>query len=203
MNQSSLITHSGIEIDILDPKPEQITLTDIAEGLSREIRFSGNTRDDYTVAQHSVFVASILEMGYSSPGTVRRGLLHDASEAYLGDVISPLKRHLFDYIEIEKRWESAINLRFFPDAGVLESVEFGKASVKRADELALLCEVQTLVNYPAKFRISEEEMKTRTRELSQTNHGAGTIYRSLRFGTWDRHESIDNFLRIAAELTIL
>lgn len=203
MHQSSLITHSGIEIDILDPRPEQITLSDIAEGLCREIRFSGNTRHDYSVAQHSVFVASILELGFSSLDTVRKGLLHDASEAYLGDVISPLKRHLIDYIEIEKRWESAINLRFFPNFDGLKSIEAEKASVKRADELALMCEVQTLVNYPAKYRISKEVMETRTRELSQTNHGAGTIYKSLRFGTWDRRESRDNFIRFATELTIL
>lgn len=81
-----IATVSGRVIDFLYPDPEQINLDDIARGLSRQARYSGQTIRPYTVAQHSLLVASLV-----APEHRLYALLHDAPEAYLGDIPSPAK----------------------------------------------------------------------------------------------------------------
>jgi len=63
-------------------------IEDIAHALSNQCRFSGHTREFYSVAQHSVLVSRLL----AGTGLETWGLFHDASEAYLTDVARPLKR---------------------------------------------------------------------------------------------------------------
>lgn len=115
---TTIRTVSGLEIDMLDPKPEQIRLTDIARALAMSCRFGGHVRRFYSVAEHSVVVANLLgERGFSVE-TRRIGLLHDAAEAYIGDLISPMKRALLalggreGIDELELRWCRAIGTRF-------------------------------------------------------------------------------------------
>lgn len=73
-------------IDIENPDPDTINIHDIAHGLSNICRFGGHTTRFYSVAQHSCLVS------YLAPKQLRlEALLHDAAEAYLGDVIKPLK----------------------------------------------------------------------------------------------------------------
>lgn len=74
----------------LDPRPEDVRIEDIAAGLAATVRFRGQTRQPYTVAEHSVHVANLV--GLHNPGAALWGLLHDAAEAYLGDLIRPLKQ---------------------------------------------------------------------------------------------------------------
>jgi hypothetical protein len=82
---SVLRTYTGRYFNPLEPDPEQIDIEDIAQGLSNICRYSGQC-EFYSVAQHSVYVAWLL------PSQKRlKGLLHDAPEAYLGDVVAPLK----------------------------------------------------------------------------------------------------------------
>jgi len=86
MNVPAVSTKSGRRVALLNPSPSQIVIGDIAHGLAHQCRFNGQTSKFYSVAQHSVLVASIL------PRELRlAGLLHDASETYLGDVVQPLK----------------------------------------------------------------------------------------------------------------
>lgn len=96
-------THSGRKLVLADPNPEQITLEDIAHHLSHICRFSGATREFYSVAQHSCLVAA----NVPAPLGVQ-ALLHDAAEAYLGDVIWPLKQLLPEYKVLEKRMTRAV-----------------------------------------------------------------------------------------------
>lgn len=84
-------TFSGKKFTPLDPKVDDICLQDIAHSLSQQCRFSGHTREFYSVAEHSVRVAWLLNEWKCSPEVQMWGLLHDASEAYLQDVASPLK----------------------------------------------------------------------------------------------------------------
>lgn len=83
-------TYTGKYVDLLDPKPEQICLADIAVGLANTPRFGGQVSRWYSVAEHSVRVSEAVE----APGLKLAGLLHDAHEAYTGDITAPLKRSI-------------------------------------------------------------------------------------------------------------
>jgi 5'-deoxynucleotidase YfbR-like HD superfamily hydrolase len=100
-------TYAGKRFSILNPRAQDIDIVDIAHALSMICRFNGHTNQFYSVAQHSVHVAQICRPEYAL-----HGLLHDASEAYIGDVIRPLKRLLSNYREIEERIELAIAAHF-------------------------------------------------------------------------------------------
>jgi hypothetical protein len=139
---TAIATVTGRVIDFLNPDPEQLSLDDIARGLSRAPRYAGQTEKPYTVIQHSLLVAHL------APAVHRlHALLHDAPEAYLCDVPSPAKgamraiAHLtghqspYDVIEhsiwkaVCRRWDLSPDM---PEA------------VKRADHLAMVVEAPEL-----------------------------------------------------------
>lgn len=89
-------TATGKHFWPLDPRPEDVDIVDIALGLGKICRYGGHCLRFYSVAEHSWLVA------HACPPEHRMwGLLHDATEAYLGDVIRPLKRFIPGYHEIE------------------------------------------------------------------------------------------------------
>src|ERR1700712_5165860 len=107
---------SGRRLDILDPSPLDVELTDIAHGLARVARWNGQTQGDYSysVAQHSVLVLEIFgAMAPESDAKARLyALLHDAPEYVMGDIISPFKAAMGgNYKEVENRLLAAIHLR--------------------------------------------------------------------------------------------
>ena len=118
-------TYTGLKFDLDNPTPEMIRFDDIAHPLSNLARFNGHTKFMYSVAQHSVFVArEIKKMG----GSVEEqlwGLLHDAAEAYVGDVCSPIKHLPFmeSYRYMEGMILYAIQCRFGLKAGVMHHNE--------------------------------------------------------------------------------
>jgi hypothetical protein len=130
--QGVLVTATGKFLNILKPHPDQICIEDIAIGLSRENRFAGQTVDAYTVAQHSYLVSSLVPQEYALSA-----LLHDASEAYLKDIPSPLKVMLRDYAIIEANLMAVIVSKF--------RINVGDGRVKNADKTALEFEWQNLV----------------------------------------------------------
>lgn len=86
-----LLTASGRHFPLLNPTTADVALQDIAHALGHLCRFTGHTKRIYTVAEHCVLVALILrEQGHDTE-TQLLGLLHDAAEAYVGDLSSPLK----------------------------------------------------------------------------------------------------------------
>lgn len=122
-------TRSGKLIDIMNPTADMIDLEDIASALSHVCRFGGQVNQFYSVAQHSVLVSYLCDAKYAM-----HGLLHDASEAYIGDVIKPLKNILGDvYEDIETKFTYAIFDKFNLDPSGLKNVE-------KADKLALQIE---------------------------------------------------------------
>lgn len=128
----TIITKSGREVNLLNPQYLFIDIRDIAHGLAYQCRFNGQTSSYYSVAQHSIMVASLL------PSHLQlEGLLHDATEAYLGDIVQPLKVLLPKYQEIEANFAYAIGQRFRVN---LEENE----QVKHADLVALATEKRDL-----------------------------------------------------------
>ena len=96
-------TASGRKINLLDPKPDQISIGDIARGLSYNSHFGGQTPQFFSIAQHCLLVCELMEEQFHTPDLLMTGLLHDASEAYLGDMLKPLKVMLPNFREIEDR----------------------------------------------------------------------------------------------------
>jgi len=106
----------GKYLDLENPNTGDIEFKDIASALSNITRFTGHV-GFYSVAEHSVGVAAIarffaLRAGEDAVEAFRAGLMHDATEAYLGDVSSPLKRLLPEYRRLEERWANAVELKF-------------------------------------------------------------------------------------------
>ena len=107
MIESHVETRKGLKVDIQNPQPDQFDIEDIAYALSNTCRFNGHCSGFLSVAEHSVLVAQRLPKQLQLAG-----LLHDATEAYLGDIPSPIKQFLADYKAIEKRFEEAIIRKF-------------------------------------------------------------------------------------------
>lgn len=114
-----MITSSGKIINLYEPDPALIDIEDIASALSKSCRWNGNLPDFYSVAQHSCHVA------WLAPVPLRfAALMHDAPEAYAGDVIRPIKQLLAAaYFEIEQRLTEAVCQKFNLHAELLEAVK--------------------------------------------------------------------------------
>lgn len=130
-------TYTGKKFWPLDPRPEDICIVDIAHALSLISRFGGHTNEFYSVAQHSVHVA------YSLPEETRLwGLLHDATEAYIGDMILPLKasEEFQNFVTVEARLMAAVCERF----GLPKTPP---PAVKVADRTMLVTEARDLMEH--------------------------------------------------------
>ena len=88
-NDGVINTSSGKIINLNTPTTDMIDIKDIANGLSKICRFGGQSSHFYSVAQHSVLVCYLMKEGEGNYEL--EALMHDASEAYLGDVVKPLK----------------------------------------------------------------------------------------------------------------
>lgn len=140
---------SGRRLDLLDPSPLDIEITDIAHGLARVARWNGQTvgAHIFSVVQHSLLVEAVSRK--ISPNLDRRWrravLLHDAPEYVIGDLISPFKAILrADYKAVEHRLLHAVSLRFgLPARWPAELV----AHVKKADRHAAYLEATRLAGF--------------------------------------------------------
>lgn len=125
-----IITRSGVRFTPLSPSPDMIEASDIAHALSKINRYGGHTSHFYSVAQHSILLERyIAQIG----GTVEErlwALLHDAAEAYIGDMPRPTKRMLSGYEDIEAKIMRAVAIKF----GLTGQIP---ASVKEADDRIL------------------------------------------------------------------
>ena len=140
---------SGRRLDLLDPTPLDIEITDIAHGLAFVARWNGQTQGDwpYSVAEHSLLVEDILTRLY--PGIEIRwrlaALLHDAPEYVIGDMISPVKAALgSEYGRMDERLTAAIHLRFGLPAVLPAAI---KSKIKVADRISARLEAVQIAGF--------------------------------------------------------
>ena len=105
--KDSIRTNSGLYINTFNPTPDMISIEDIAHGLARQPRFAGHLERHYSVAQHSIHCYEL-----ALPENKLVALLHDASEAYMLDMPTPIKARLPEYVEIEHNLMSVIANKF-------------------------------------------------------------------------------------------
>ncbi|MGH6887835.1 MAG: HD domain-containing protein [Rhizomicrobium sp.] len=140
---------SGRRLDLLDPSPLDVEITDIAHGLARVARWNGQTHGSiaFSVAQHCVLVERLVqELRPGLPHQARlAALLHDAPEYVVGDLISPFKAAVgIDYKAFETRLLATIHIRFglpprpSPDLAIL---------IKRADRHSAFYEATQLAGF--------------------------------------------------------
>lgn len=191
-----LVTPTGRMIDPANPRVSDICIQDIAFALAKEERFDGNTYVPYSVAQHSCHVADLLASDYfqCSYRLVRAGLLHDAPEAYLGDIVSPIKRLLPDYQRLEFLWTEVIFAAFGVDADLCHC-----AAVKRADNTIFLCEAVCLTPDASKYGVDRAEADATLDAVHKVYKGIEgvTIPRVL-----SRSHAASHFIRTAELLNI-
>jgi 5'-deoxynucleotidase YfbR-like HD superfamily hydrolase len=105
---------SNTVVSFENPDPASIHINDIALALSRACRFSGHTKEFYSVAQHSVYAAA---RSTHSPQVAMYALLHDAHEAYTGDIPQPLKTLLgYKIYDVEDAIQHAVYKKLNLDA---------------------------------------------------------------------------------------
>lgn len=146
-------TSTGRIFPLPDFKPSDFAIEDIAHALSLTCRFNGHCLTFYSVAQHSEIVSRLVPAEFAM-----WGLLHDASEAFLSDVVAPFKDMLPQYKELEKRVMRAITIRF----GLPEQQP---ACVREADLIALATEKRDLLVPEAKPWESLEGVEPRASKI--------------------------------------
>lgn len=140
---------SGRRLDLLDPSPLDVELSDIAHGLARVARWNGQTRGDhaFSVAQHSLIVENVFcrMNAAATPDDMLLALLHDAPEYVIGDMISPFKSVVGGgYKLVEKRLEAAVHLRFGLPPHASRDL---KDRIKKADTVAAYFEATELAGF--------------------------------------------------------
>lgn len=141
-------THTGKRFDFLDPKPDMVCLEDIAHSLGMLARFNGHTKFFFSVAEHSINVARYVSEVYSdfNNATGRKlelaALLHDAAEAYIGDIPKPFKDQLSVIGKVEERILSVVFKKFGLDTDFYLPLP---VQIKDIDRRALVTEKDLLL----------------------------------------------------------
>jgi hypothetical protein len=200
-----ILSATGRRIDPANPRPGDISIEDIAIGLARERRFRGNTKRPYNVAQHSWIVESLLTKEMKtleslqglSPSAMnlraKAALLHDASEAYIGDIITPIKELLNDYKELEDRWMQAIAKKF-----MLPHSLFSGTQLKHKDFMSFKAEVFYLCSDPTDYGFEAGFLEEDVPALESSNY---PVLHKIK-NPWDESFSSSMFLKRAIELQL-
>ncbi len=135
-------TASGGKLSFLTPHPDQISIQDIAHQLAHTCRWAGSTKHFFSVAQHSLMVAKLVSQQGASKVFILQALLHDAAEAYMGDLARPIKHSLplKGYATVERNLLNVI-LEKYTQRSFLAEV------VKEKDNLVQHTEAKFLLNY--------------------------------------------------------
>lgn len=160
-------TYLGLRFWPLDPRPEDVSFRDIAHALAMQCRYGGHSMRFYSVAEHSVLLARA-----APPELALWLLLHDASEAYLSDMIRPLKRFMPEYRAAEDRVQWAIYQRYGLDPA------FEPREVKQFDNRILM----------------DERAQVMRHTTDQWHFGGETEPLGIRLQFWSPERAEDEFL---------
>jgi hypothetical protein len=163
-------TFTGRSFVLQAPTPDSIDIEDIAQGLSLQCRFVGQIGAFYSVAQHSVLCSYMCE-----PGDELYALLHDAAEAYMGDVPRPVRAlvGMDGYNACEAHLTGLILQRFGLRAQI-------PSSVKAADDALCLHEAHDLFPKPPAWALIVERPMTRLR-IQPWSHWSARVEFLRRF----------------------
>ena len=148
-----MITHSGRRNDLPSPQRGQVHIGDVAVQLSRIPRFVGATLEPWNVAAHSLHCSALAEADGASLQAQLAALLHDAHEAYMGDIPSPFKQAVM--AEAGSMWcplklsEEKLQVAVLHQLGSLDCYEANRAAVKHWDLVSLATERKYLMHAAA------------------------------------------------------
>lgn len=135
-------TYKGHVFWPLEPEREQEILIEIiAHSLALQCRYNGHCNEFYSVAEHSVLIARELYMQTGDKNLALKGLLHDATEAYLGDIPRPIKQLWPGFKELENRW----HIRIFNHFGLSTDMP---EEIKISDYRMLKTEAEQIMEWP-------------------------------------------------------
>lgn len=135
-------TYSGIKFNILNPTFDMISPEDIIRGLAHKTYYSGFSPRFFSIAEHSLLVCEFYEMCNPDDYIGQlQALIHDASEAYTGDMIKPIKNLLPNFVLIENKIQSTIYQKYNIDS------EVRKAKVKEIDNRIQDIEADAFYHY--------------------------------------------------------
>ena len=144
MRNAWIQTYTGKQFVFDNPLPNAISFLDIAHATSLQCRFNGHCRVFYSVAQHSLLVAEQVRLMLGDDNAYRFALLHDAAEAYIGDIVTPLKVMLPAVSAIEAKIMHAIYFKY----GVDDAYDEVREWTKHFDLVLLATEVRDLMGPP-------------------------------------------------------
>ena len=171
---------AGHYLDLVAPDPASIEIESIAAALSKICRFGGHCPKFYSVAEHCVHATAMACSDGYTGDALMAVFLHDAAEAYLGDMVKPLKVTMPQYREAEIRMESAIELAFGVDLDRWSGV------IKRFDRAMLKAEKMNM--WP---------------EDKEKWSGFGEIeHREVQFKFWSHDDAKMQFLAMARTLQL-
>lgn len=150
-------THTGVAWDLARPLAEKVSMDDIAHALSQINRFNGHGKFPLSVAEHSVHVCRMVHKRTLSAEAARVALFHDAHEAYVGDIVTPMKNMLGEaYRSIERG-----NLRAVMEAIGIDEVtqERWWPAVARADAEMLAIEKRWMFDIEPETWVDEAQIE--------------------------------------------
>lgn len=172
---------AGHYVDLVNPDPASIEIRSIAAALSKICRFGGHCPEFYSVAEHSVHATSMAVAEGFERDALLAVFLHDAAEAYIGDMVKPLKVTMTQYHAAEAKMEAAIEEAFGID------LDRWKDVIKRFDRTML--KVEKVAMWP---------------EDKERWSGFGEVEdRQFKLSFWAPREAEWNFLRIAKLLELV
>ena len=185
-------SYSGGKYWTLDPRADEVTFDDVCMGL-REPRYRGQTHGDnpYLVLEHSVIVSIVVEQMARDRGwpehlvqlAAREGLMHDGSEAYIGDVTRPLKYQwvMWGYRRLERKWTAAVYDHFG-----IRPLPMTTELVTEVDNRIVLDEVEALFIDPDMWY--------------RAGRARGRQRLNVEIHAWTWKQSVDAFCQRFAEL---